>query len=204
MEPQSDQELDLYISEFTSSKDNWTNLSLEQLSKSYQLEINNSNREFNLTLHITTISAAFLTVVVPLIDTEMSGFLVIAEKAFLATLLFGILKLMITLSRDRRLIKEGQVWMHDKLMGYVSLASSICLDLYDYKRDRKSKSWSDIEVKIKKYFNSKEGLNEEVLKRENKKAKEFSAIVGLCFYWLFWAGFGIALFSLTFWSLKTL
>ena len=91
-------DVDLLIQEFSKTTDHWTSLGLQSLSRFFELSTRNAEREFNLFLSITTLSAAFLAIAVPLIRDSISASLVLAVIAFLGTAILGIIILLLTMA----------------------------------------------------------------------------------------------------------
>lgn len=198
------EDIDLALEEFTNSVEGWTKLSLDTLYHTSDLDTRNSEREFNLYLAMTSLSVAFLTIVVPLIKDFISITLIITIFFAFTTTIFGITSLRLTIKRDKRLIKEDGDWEHSILKVYLSKNISIRSKLYDYKKRPENKLWEEITLDVKNYFESKKELNIEAEKRQLIKEKEPSAIQLHYLKISFWWSIYISLFFLILWIVTSI
>jgi len=198
-----EEELKLYIEEFSRSADRWTDLALDSVYRSFDLQQKNSDREFNLLLNITSISTVFLAIVIPLIRNSLSASIILSLATiyfFLASIL-GVILLISTVKRDKRLINEDSQWEYKNLRKYLDKVMAIRSELYDYKKSPSEKFWIDIQEHIKEYFSSRNELNVEVEKRKIVKEKETSAVILQYLKIFFWSFFAFSIFLLAIWLL---
>ena len=198
------EDIDLALEEFTRSVEGWTKLIFDTVYRTFDLSTRNSEREFNLYLAMTSLSVAFLTIVIPIIKDFISLSLIIATFFALSTAILGIMTLRLTIKRDQRIIKEDGDWEHDKLKDYLSQNVSIRGKLYDYKKKPKDNLWDEIITDVKNYFESRKELNAEAEKRQLAKDKEPSAIQLRYLKIAFWWSIYLSLFFLILWTVVSI
>jgi hypothetical protein len=164
------------LEEITSSVDRWSELALQALNRGMELNNRNSDREFNLYLAATSLSAAFLTIVVPLLKNDLSIPLIFAAFFSLITTIMGIASLMVTIARDKRLVNEDALWEHSVIKRYLDQAVAIRAKLYEYKKKQSDELWDKITSEFEQYFNSRKGLSQEADERKLQKSREPVAI----------------------------
>jgi hypothetical protein len=191
--------VDLLIKELSGNSEKWTKLSIDTLYRSWDLQVHNNEREFNLFLNIVTISIAFLTIGVPLIKGSFSSFLLWAIVSLLLTSICGISVLVITIVRDRRLIKTDSDFEYNTFRGYLEKDVSIQTKLYDYKETHSEDLWNKILLEADEYMNSRKSLNDEVKQRMADKEKELSFKILKYLRIAFWCFFISAFIVLGIW-----
>jgi len=195
-------DVELLIGELSNSSEKWTQLSIDSLYRSRDLHAHNNEREFNLFLNIITVSIAFLAIGVPLIKGPLSFPLFWAIGSFLLTSICGIIILIITIRRDRRLIKEDGDYEYKTLRGYLEKNISIQIKLHNYKNQPSETLWNEILSETDEYMNSRKKLDEDVKKRISDKEKELSNIVLKYLKIAFWCFFISSFIALGIWLIS--
>lgn len=198
-EKRTEEDIDLYIAEFSNTAERWTELTLQSLYRTFELNVKNSEREFNVFLGITSISAAFLTIVAPLIRDALSTLLVLSISFFLLTFLLGLSILLTTIWRDKRLIKTDGDWEHKTYSKFLNESTAIRLKLYDHKRDPGKTPWGEIVSQIESYIDLKDKIKPEADERQRKKEMEPSAILLRRLKAVFWISLSLSLVFLIYW-----
>lgn len=193
------EDLELLIKEFSYSAEKWTELGIESIYRSSDLQVHNAEREFNLFLNITTLSVAFLTIVVPLIRDSLSVILFLAIFFFLFTSILGIIILKLTIKRDKRLIEENKNWEYKASKKYLQLAVDIRSKLYSYKKLQEEKLWNEIKSNVDDYFMSRSKLDDEAGGLKLAREKECSFVALKYLKILFWSGFILSILLLVVW-----
>ena len=193
------QDIDLIIKELSGNSEKWTQLSIDSLYRSWDLQVHNNEREFNLFLNIVTISIAFLAIGVPLIRGSLSFFPIWMISSFLLTSICGIIVLIITIVRDRRLIKEDGEYEYNTFSGYLEKSVSIQIKLRDYKDKPSEDLWNKILSEGNEYMNSRKNLDNEVKQRQSRKEKELSFKVLKYLKLAFWCFFISSFIGLVIW-----
>ena len=197
--PPDKEDLELYITEFFNTSEKWTSQGFQSIERSFDLSVRNGDREFNLFLSLTTLSAAFLAIVPPLIKDSFSISLILTIILFLFSTLLGIIILWATIKRDQRLIDADAKWEHSIFQDYLKRTTEIRSDLYAYKKSPTPKFWQEISFKIGEYLTLKQKLVSNFEARQAQKEQEYSSKVLKLFRKLFWITFILALGTLVFW-----
>ncbi len=196
------EDVDLLIKELSGNAEKWTQLSIEGLYRTFDLEVRNNEREFNLYLNIATISVAFLAIGAPLIRDSLSFYLLWAIISFLLSSIIGIVILVITIKRDRRWIGDDGKYEYSTFRGYLEKNVSIQNKLYDYKETSDAELWNTILSEMSEYMNSRKNLYGEVEQRKLKKEKEISFIALKYLKIAFWCCFISAFMGLAIWLIN--
>ncbi len=192
-------EINLLIEELLRSAERWTDLSIDSLYRSADLGARNSDREFNLILALTSLCVAFLTIVLPITQNGQSLLLLISGISFLLTAIIGIIILILTISRDKRLIKSDGDWEHKTFNKYLGQTVDIRSKLFDYKKSPNDNLLAEIRSEIEKYFQEREELDTQIEQRKSVKENEISAIA-LKYLGLFFSiFFTLSIFVLAVW-----
>lgn len=198
--PPDKEDLELYIAEFFNTSEKWTGQSFQSIQRSFDLSVRNGDREFNLFLSLTTLSAAFLTIVAPLIKDSLSLPLILTIVLFLLSTLLGIIILWTTIKHDQRLIDADAKWEHNILQDYLNRTTKIRLDLHDYRKDPKPEVWqTTLGPQITEYFSQRQKLHDDFEARQAQKEQECSSKILRFSRKLFWITFILALAALVFW-----
>jgi hypothetical protein len=117
------------LEEFGKTRERWTDLQLQTIFRNNDLLIKTGDREFDLILALTSISVAFLTVVVPLTAPQNTLTSILLFKLsivyFFACALTGIVHLLWVIYRDRTLLKEKADWEMGQLKSFQNKTNAI-------------------------------------------------------------------------------
>jgi hypothetical protein len=108
--PISEQTRQRLIKDFDKTADKWGDLRLRAVYRYHDLRIGNSEREFNLSLSLLSISVAFLAIVVPLLKDYGSILYFIDVWCFFLCSLLGLIDLFWTIYRDRYFFGTDSNW----------------------------------------------------------------------------------------------
>lgn len=196
------EDLELLTKEFQNSSERWTDLALDRLHYTFDLNARNADREFNLFLSLTALSAAFLAIIVPLIVDRFDVFMIFATVFFLISSIVGIALLVFTIYRDKRLISEDSAWEQSIYEKYLKQSLDIENNLYEYNKEKNNNKWEDIKYKIERYFGGRKSLKSESEQRKLKKEEELSAKLLKYFKKTFWLFFVSSIVMLFVWFLN--
>ncbi len=176
---------------------------MQSISRSFDLSVRNRDRSFNLTLNLTILGSAFLTIVVPLIKDDISIPLAFAVLFFFLSIVLGIIFIFCTIKRDQRLIDEDAKWEYDILQEHLKRCNFIRSSLYEYKKSPSPDCWKGIDMELKKYFTQSERLHNESELRQAQKEQEFSSKILRFLECIFFLTIAVALLSLFIWLFST-
>jgi ABC-type Fe3+ transport system permease subunit len=171
----SEGNIDLIISEFAKNREQWANVGLQAAYRYEDLTIRNLDRQFNLVLGLTTISAAFLTIVAPLIKHPFSHSLIFATYSFVTVAALGVIILIITIQRDKRLIAEDRAWEHQIYGAYLDQCVAIYSKAYDYREKPDAELLLKLNIDVINYFAMQKKTNQDAEDRQTTRSGEFSA-----------------------------
>ena len=100
----------IMLPEASATKERWADIRLQALDRYRNLLIGNGEREFNLSLTLVSISVAFLTIVVPLLNDYTSPFFLFGLCCFFISAILGVVDLLWTIYRDRHYLQEDLRW----------------------------------------------------------------------------------------------
>lgn len=196
------EDLELLTKEFQNSSERWTDLALGRLHYTFDLNARNADREFNLFLSLTALSAAFLAIIVPLIIDRFDVFMIFATVFFLISSIVGIALLVFTIYRDKRLISEDSAWEQSIYEKYLKQSLDIENSLYEYNKEKNDNKWDDVKYKIERYFEGRKSLKSESEQRKLKKEEELSAKLLKYLKKTFWSFFVSSILMLFAWFLN--
>ena len=194
-----DKDIDLLIQQFSTSADRWTEQLFDSTARHSNMTLKNVDRGFNLTLTLTSISCAFLAIAVPLIKGDLSFVIDMTIVCFLLNAIIGVVGLVITIRRDKKILPENFDWERGVLNGYQKQATDIRLKLFSYKEHKTPQLLAEVISDAKAYFSEKEKLEAAANERSMMQLKEPSAMALKHMNSAFWASFIIAVLSLTIW-----
>ena len=165
--------LNLLIKEFSGAVEHWTDFGLSTVNRNYELNLRNSEREFNLILNMSTLAAAFLAIALPIAEKfATSGMINVITILFLGSSILGVFSLLITIQRDKEHIQKDYDWEYGLVKGYLEQAIEIRDSLYEFNKNKSLTLLPIITDRINKYFEERKKLKIEADQRKIKKEKE--------------------------------
>jgi len=198
-----EEDINFGIEEFSRTRDGFTQIALQSLLHSDDIEEGYAVKKLDLFISLTTLSVAFLTIVVPLMRNSLSGILILITILFFVTSLCGILLSIITIKRKVKITSEDASRKHNIFNGFIILAGDIILGMQDYKKDRKRETFEAVKNKIEELENSRKDLHIEDAKWHSEKEKECLAVVLKWLETIFWTAFSFAGVLFIVWLLQT-
>src|SRR5579872_4599128 len=98
------------VTESWNTKERWATLRLQAMDRYRNLLVGNGDREFNLSLTLVSISVAFLTIVVPLLQDYSSPLFLFGLCSFFIAAILGVIDLLWTIYRDRYYLQDDLKW----------------------------------------------------------------------------------------------
>ncbi len=150
--------------EFDKTADKWADLRLRAIYRYHNLKIGNSEREFNLSLSLLSISVAFLAIVVPLLKDYSSDLFFFDLGCFFACSILGLIDLFWTIYRDRHFLEMDSLWED----GNYKMAQATALDV----REKLIKGTA-VSGDVNTYLSLKAKFSDENEKRTKDRDKAF-------------------------------
>jgi len=196
----NEKELELLIDEAAKTKETWTQLALQSIIRFHDNKNNNSERLFNLILALSSISVAFLAIVVPLIKGGSWALGMSTILPFLSTAIFGVVSLIIVLKIDDSSLDEIGQMEDEVLEDFQNKSNDIYLKLIKYQAKEVSAPPVD---EINEYLGLKEKIHHqkaEMIKKQ--EGKPLTKVLNVTIK-LFWISLVVSFFCLGFWFLTS-
>jgi|GEM_PF-1737685 len=120
---------EILTEEFTSAKDRWSDLRMQLIMRFADQRTDISNRKLNLNIALISISAAFLTIVVPLVGVHFSKDFGLATIFFFVCTILGMIEIFWSISSDQHLLSDDNRWRIQVLKEHEADAEHIRLFL---------------------------------------------------------------------------
>lgn len=189
-----EEDINFGIEEYSRTRDVFTQIALQSLLRSDEVEEGYTIKKLDLFISLTTLSVAFLTIVIPLTRSSLPASTLSIWMAilFLITSISGILLSILTIKRKIKITKEDSTRKHKIFNGFISEAVDIILGMQDYKKNRKHEIFEAVRNKMEELENSRKNLHIDEKKWHSEKEKECLAIVLKYLETIFWAAFSFA------------
>lgn len=192
-------DIDLLIGEFSKNEGRWTDLALQRIVQNAEIKIRIKDRYFHLVLSLTSICAAFLTIVTPLLLGLISRQLILVIVFFLITFCLGIIFLFMIIMRDKKLAKENGDWEEKNLKEYQQMSIDITTKLRQFRVKQDQDLLTNIEKMIQGYYDKKDELSTSAEKIEHQRKQQFSYRFISFLQILFWYFLVLSIVSMGIW-----
>jgi len=183
-------DLNLMKEEFNQDRNRWTDIILQRIFFYGDLKIKLAEREFQFILFLTTVSIAFISVVLPLLLNSDHKISKISIFAFMLASFFGFLRVFLSIIVDKKEIPKDEEFE----IGYFKKCQKLAGQIYG-KITSGDITKKDIEKDVEMYASLGRGIN--IMGAQRKKEKDnFSRKFLSSIHCLFLLSFAIGFFSL--------
>jgi len=157
---QQDLDSDLIKEEFNQHRKQWTDIIVQRIFFYAGLKIKLAEREFQLALSLTTISVAFLAIILPLLLGSGIKISSLAIFGFLIASVSGLIRIFLSIIVDKKAIPKDEKFELD----YFKKCQRLAVEIYDDALNRTVNNG-----KVEEYFNLEKNSRDSVLQREKEK-----------------------------------
>jgi len=157
---QQDLDSDLIKEEFNQHRKQWTDIIVQRTFFYAGLKIKLAEREFQLALSLTTISVAFLAIILPLLLGSGIKISSLAIFGFLIASVSGLIRIFLSIIVDKKAIPKDEKFELD----YFKKCQRLAVEIYDDALNRTVNNG-----KAEEYFNLEKNSRDSVLQREKEK-----------------------------------
>jgi len=157
---QQDLDSDLIKEEFNQHRKQWTDIIVQRIFFYAGLKIKLAEREFQLALSLTTISVAFLAIILPLLLGSGIKISSLAIFGFLIASVSGLIRIFLSIIVDKKAIPKDKKFELD----YFKRCQRLAVEIYDDALNRTVNNG-----KAEEYFNLEKNSRDSVLQREKEK-----------------------------------
>jgi len=182
----NEENLNLIKEEFDKDRKLWTDIVLQRTFYYGDLKIKIAEREFQFTLFLTTISVAFLALILPLILDSGYKISNIAILGFLISSAVGFARIILSIIFDKKQIPKDEEFE----LAYFKKGQELAAEIYSDTLNRTVDN-----EKIKEYSNLGKNAKDLAFRREKEKclSNKILSIIYYIFLFSFMVGF-ISLF----------